>query len=93
MDGFSWRLLLAVGAAIAALAGVFAGLAKVVDRLFIDYREAVAAWEPVGFSEDGRTITVRYSTSRCSYDPFDRVERDVLTARVRPNRGCAIEAR
>jgi hypothetical protein len=72
----SWRLLLAAGAAIAALAGVFAGLAKVVDRLFIDYREAVAAWEPVGFSEDGRTITVRYSTSRCSYDPFDRVERD-----------------
>ncbi|HXV35221.1 MAG TPA: hypothetical protein VD769_14535 [Gaiellaceae bacterium] len=75
MKGSSWWFFVALGAASAALFGLFVGLLKVVDRLFVDYRADVARWEPAGFSDGGRTLTVRYSTSQCTYDPFDRVDR------------------
>jgi hypothetical protein len=75
VDGLSWRSLLYIGAGVVAFVALLVGGAKALDRFFTDYREDVTRWEPKGVSDDGRTITVEYTTSRCNYDQFDRVER------------------
>jgi len=82
VDGLSWRSLLYIAGGVVGLFGVLAGGSWVLYRYFTDYREEVAQWESKGVSDDGRTITVDYITSRCSYDPFDRVEREETASTV-----------
>ena len=68
----------------------------VVRQFFTDYGERVTPWEVSSFSEDGRTITVEYSTCRGSGESFDRVEQTetssavILTVilRVNPRGDC-----
>jgi hypothetical protein len=75
VDALSWKIVLAAGGSVIAIVGLMAGVAQVLEWAFFDYRENVTRWEPKGVSEDGRTITVEYTTSQCPSNPFDRVER------------------
>jgi hypothetical protein len=72
VNGLPWRFLLALGAGVIAVAVT---VPKALDWLVFDYREDVARWDLERVSDDGRTVTLEYTTAQCSYDPFDRIER------------------
>ena len=61
------------GLALLAL-GFISGV-QYIDRQFLtDYHTEAEAWELTDVSDDGRTITVRFKTAQCAYNPFHRVE-------------------
>jgi hypothetical protein len=69
MDELSWRSLAYLGAGIVAFFAFLGGVFVVREQFFSDARETVTRWEPKAVSEDGKTITIEYTTARCiSYD-------------------------
>jgi hypothetical protein len=67
---------------LAAIVLIPLGTLLVVNEFFTDYRERVTPWEPMGLTDGGRTVVVKYSTCRGSAQSFDRVDRDETPSTV-----------
>ena len=80
VERLSRRRLLWIGAGVIACIGVLVVGAGFLNRVFADYRET--PWEPLGVSEDERTITIEYVADEGACDSFDRVDRTEMASTV-----------
>jgi hypothetical protein len=70
------KVILAIAAVLLIPVSVLAAV-----RLTGEYREEAESWELRGVSEDGRTLTILYTTPP-SCESLDRIEKSETTSRV-----------
>lgn len=77
LEGLSYRVVIALAAVILAPLAFFWGW----DLLRIGYPESSVGWSLSDVSDDGRTLVIAYTASRCQ--SLDRIEKSEMASSVR----------